>query len=706
MDLTGPWRAAPADDELRRTAIGLDFDDSGWEPIPVPGHWRSTAAFAESDGPLVYRTRFDLDPGPPGTRSWVALDGVFYQGDVWLDGAYLGDPEGYFFPHAYEITGLARLAPEHVLAVEVTCSPPADKTAKRAITGVFQHWDCLDPEDNPGGLWRPVRIERTGPVRINRLRVLCRDADEARATVAITAELDADEPRTVRIRTRMDDLLEREAERALARGVNNVAWTFGVDNPALWWPWALGAQPLFNLEVDVFVDGDLSHSHSVRTGLRQVSLRDWVLHVNGERLFVKGANVGPTRARLGEATPSQLRRDVELAKEAGLDLIRLHGHISLPDLYDAADDLGVLVWQDFPLQWGYHRSVRKQAVRQVREAVDLLGHHPSIALWCGHNEPIALDVEPGHPSDQKRLAWRFAVGQELPTWNRSILDRSVKRAFEKADETRPVIAHSGIAPHLPQLDGTDTHVYFGWYHGDERDIGGFAAAIPRMARFVSEFGAQAVPNTAGFMDPERWPDLDWEQLGRHHSLQKWIFDERVPPSSYPTFEQWRAATQGYQALLVKHHVETLRRLKYRPTGGFCMFSLVDSHPAVSWSVLDHARSAKAGYHALTDACRPVIVVADRPPPAVKPGDTLGLDIHVVSDLRRPLEGAVVKATVSWDGGSHAWRWQGDVPADSCVRVGTVSLVVPDAGGPLGLDLDLAAGDTAASNRYRAEIHRG
>ena len=95
-----------------------------------------------------------------------------------------------------------------------------------------------------------------------------------------------------------------------------------------------------------------------------------------------------------------------------------------------------------------------------------------------------------------------------------MLDRSVKRAFEKADGTRPVIAHSGVLPHPPQLDGTDSHLYFGWYHGDERDLPAFARAVPRMVRFVSEFGAQAVPETADFCEPERWPDLDWERLGR------------------------------------------------------------------------------------------------------------------------------------------------------------------------------------------------
>jgi beta-mannosidase len=226
-----------------------------------------------------------------------------------------------------------------------------------------------------------------------------------------------------------------------------------------------------------------------------------------------------------------------------------------------------------------------------------------------------------------------------------------------------------------------------------------------MVRFVGAFGAQAVPEHAAFMEPERWPDLDWERLGRAHSLQKAIFDERVPPADHLTFEGWREATQAYQAELLRHHIETLRRLKYRPTGGFCMFLLADAHPAVTWSVLGHDRAAKHAYHAMADACRPVIVVADRPPPAVEPGHALALDVHVVSDLRQVVERATITASLSWPGGQHGWRWTGDLPPDSCVRVGTLQLVVPDAPGPLVLDLALVGGDLAATNRYESRITR-
>ena len=60
MELTGTWRAAVADDDLRRTWQDDDFDDGAWEAVEVPGHWRSTPAFADTDGPLLYRRSFTL----------------------------------------------------------------------------------------------------------------------------------------------------------------------------------------------------------------------------------------------------------------------------------------------------------------------------------------------------------------------------------------------------------------------------------------------------------------------------------------------------------------------------------------------------------------------------------------------------------------------------------------------------------------------
>jgi beta-mannosidase len=289
--------------------------------------------------------------------------------------------------------------------------------------------------------------------------------------------------------------------------------------------------------------------------------------------------------------------------------------------------------------------------------VDLLGHHPSVALWCAHNAPFAVDREPGEPWSRGALL-KLAATKALPTWSKQVLDRSVARAIGRRDHTRPVVRHSGVLPGIAEL-GTDSHLYQGWYHGELGNLATLVRRWPRLGRFVSEFGAQAVPDAADWMRPERWPDLDWNRLARHHALQQDVFERRMPPADAKSFDEWRAMTQAYQAALLQLQIEDMRRLKYTPTGGFAMFSLADPQPLVSWSVLDHERNPKRGYFALRDACRPVL-------PLVEPRAGL---VHVVNDTHEDWSDAEIHASV--DG--RVTRWTGSVAADSVAFVGRVDV---------------------------------
>jgi beta-mannosidase len=688
MDLSGVWRASRADDEVRRTALGTDFDDGAWAAVSVPGHWRHEPSFVSTDGPLVYRHRFSMAPPPAGRRAFVTLHGVFYQSDVWFDGAYLGDREGYFFPHTFDITDLARLSDEHVVAVEVTSSMQHDSRKRRNLTGTYQAGDGVDSTWNPGGLWRGVTVDLTGPARIDRCRVLCRDANDTRAHLRLHARIDSNDSRSVTVTTFVDERVMAEQDHPLARGMNDITWTFDVLKPSLWWPWSLGDQPMHDVRVVLTVDGVVSHEHTARTGLREISVDDWIVSVNGERLFAKGVNMPPAHLDLAGTSAAVIARDVALAREAGLDLIRAKGHIAPPEFYAAADRVGMLVWQDFPMYGRYGRPARRQAVEQARAAVDALGHHPSIMMWCAHDTP-----EPR------------VLHQQLPSWNITILDRWVKRALEKVDESRPVVANSGVTPHLPRLESSDTHLHLGWGRGSDRDLAGLAASMPRLVTFVSEFGSQSVPESDDFMGSESWPELAWDDLAAHHGMQRDETLHHLPVVGHTTFASWKQATQRYQANLLRHHIETLRRLKYRPTGGFCLSSLADPAPMMSTAILDHLRRPKLAFATVTDACRPVIVVADRIADRVPVGAGIALDIHVVSDAHHTLERAELTAALRWPGGRHVWKWQGDIPPDDCVRVGTIQFVVPDAPGGLWLDLTLDHDENVVTNRYESLITR-
>jgi beta-mannosidase len=706
VELSGTWKLHPADDDLRRAFHDHDFDDGDWLEAAVPGHWRETAALADLDGPVLYRRAFSHAGRADGweageRRTWLWLDGVFSQGDVWLDGVYVGVTEGYFVPHAFDVSDLLASGGDHVLAIEASCPPVDEGEPKRSLTGAYQSSDHLAPGSNPGGIWQPIRLVETGPVTIRHGRLLCQEANDERAVLALRLVVDTAIARPARIHTRVAGV-HHELDQPLAAGENRVEWTVTVPAPALWWPHALGGQPLHDVRVEVHLDdGDeverVSDARRWRTGFRSIELRNWICRVNGERLFLKGANLSPLRADPGRATPSELHRVVRDARDAGLDLLRLHTHVAPPGLYAAADELGLLLWQDLPLHGKYARSVRREAVRQAREAVDLLGHHPSVGIWCAHDEPFA--DQPRH--ERRRALSPGVLPQQIPTWNRSILDRSIKRVIAKNDGTRPVIAHSGVLPHLPRLDGTDAHLWFGWYGGEVRDLASFASTLPRNVRFVSAFGAQALPEPSTAV-PEA---PDWDALAAA-GIEVDVLRRAVPhDDGDDALASWARGSRMHQADVVRTTIETLRRLKYRPTGGFSVHRLIDPPGRIGFGLLDAGGCAKPAWEALRAACRPLVVIADPLPARLDAGDKVDLAVHIVSDERHDRPACVVEAALQTPVDSRTWRWQGDATADACGLVGRLRWVAPSTPGPVTLELRLLGRDGAvlADNRYAGRI---
>ena len=286
-----------------------------------------------------------------------------------------------------------------------------------------------------------------------------------------------------------------------------------------------------------------------------------------------------------------------------------------------------------------------------------------------------------------------------------MLDRWVKRSFERHDPTRTTVAHSGVVPHLPQLDGTDSHLSFGWRHGEAVDLADFARRLPSMVRFVSEFGADSVPSTHPFFDDAlAAADVAGPRLGtarrRANGYDLDTFERLFPPSSFGSFDEWRNTTQYYQSHVLKVQIETLRTLKYRPTGGFCFSSLADPAPLVSSSVLDHERVPKDAYEIVRAACAPLLVVAEPPPDWVNPGDRLRPRRAPRERSADAIDFAVVDATATWAGGEQRWRFGGPIPADDVVKVGEIDLVVPDTLGELAIELAM----TAAARTRRQPLH--
>ncbi|MCZ7585157.1 MAG: hypothetical protein M5R36_18515 [Deltaproteobacteria bacterium] len=373
----------------------------------------------------------------------------------------------------------------------------------------------------------------------------------------------------------------------------------------------------------------------------------------------------PTDTRIARADPKTIERTLDLARGAHMNFLRVHAHVDHPWFYDAADRMGLLLWQDMPLQWLYAHEVMPEAVRQTRAMVRLLYNHPSVALWCCHNEPFYV----ADTKDESAGAVLATLRSLLVfSWNRDVMDRRMADAAAEEDPTRKVVPSSGELPIF--REGTDLHFYGGWYRimGTHRAFDRLARRLPRALRFVTEFGAQSFPNIENatkFMAAD-FARVDWKLLETRYGLQTELMDHWTPRERFRDLGAYIQATQDYQSRINRHYIDRFRARKYKPNGGCVAFLFHDPNPAILWSVVDYWRTPKSSYAAMADAYRPLYVFALIPRDRYRRGQTVRARIMAVNDAREPAEGLTVEAVAVDDEGREIFRaaYGLDLPADS------------------------------------------
>ncbi|MEW5945775.1 MAG: glycoside hydrolase family 2 TIM barrel-domain containing protein [bacterium] len=721
INLNGTWKATAGAwaDEFSRE----DFDDAGWAEIPVPSHWQEHEPFRDYPEEVVFRKKFEYRGGGDG-RAFLRFKGVFYFARAWLNGSCLGEHTGCFFPFRFDATDALREG-ENVLAVYVRCERERDINDKKQVMGVFAHWDCKPHHVQPGGIWNDVEIVREPPRRVESLRIgnFALGDGEARAGVEVTLGGLGAEARGYVVEWKISPAGfegETAAGKAsladMSEARRAASFEAVIPRPRLWWTWDHGGPALYVLEAvlrgEDGADRGALDTKSVRFGVRTVEMRDWHLHLNGRRIFCRGSNYAPSDVRIASATRERYNGDVRLMLEAGFNMIRVHAHVEKEEFYDACDEAGILVWQDFPLQWFYSEEIAESAAEQIKKMARMLGNHPSVAVWCCHNEPFRL----APPLPVRDIVRERRVGEYLssvagifgPNWNKNVLDRRLREAVLETDVSRPVVLHSGI----PWLfgEGTDAHFYFGWYVGTMRMTEAVVRMFPRDFHFITEYGAQAFPSIGNFrkmQNVDRLDELDWDSLEKNNMLQRRLMDRFAPPAA-DSLEEYIGRTQWYQARVVKYKTELFRRLKYRPCGGAVHFMFTDCCPAVTWAVVDYWRAPKQGYHALKEALRPLHVFADFPRRRYRRGTFVSLRVYVVNDFHRKFPGSTVRWWITDREKRAAARGETrlDVAEDSLQRAGRVTWETDGAApGGYALLLELDTGAETISNQYEFEIRK-
>src|SRR5215210_2434417 len=693
------WQAVPIAAPLGGAGEAAKIERT-WTPIRVPWHWQLEDAFATYEGFVLYRCRFAHRRPPEAAMVTLRFEGVYYAARVWLNGVYLGDHEGYFSAFEFDVTDVVVTGGENELLVEVFSPEESEENDRKTIGGVWAMWDGMAPHINPGGIFKEVSVVLDGEVRIRSLEVAADHTGRGVAHVDLYSRRNTRARLVGRVRPLGSEVsdVEFEREAQLQEGENRFDIGFHVPDVRVWSTWDRGEQPLYEL-----VLGGAGAEERARFGARTVELRDWKVYLNGERIFLRGINYLPSDAYPARATKELLRADASLVREAGMNAVRVHAHVSDGEFYEACDELGLLVLQDFPLQWTHRRSILGTAVTQAGEMARTLRGNVSVGIYLAHDEPFFVaPPEKWSPLGLLRTAAEV-LSPRWMLWQRRVLDPAVVRAISEED-ARPVIDAAGHPL-------TTNHLYFGWYYGKFRDLERVVKTFPGLSRLPTEYGAQALPDPESL--EEIWPSgmrPDWSALSLNYRLQVQRMARYVPwREDRLTFVR---ESQVYQAEVLKHATELFRRRKYRPTGGTFAFMLNDPAPAVSWSVVDWRRRPKLAYETLLIAMSPVLICAEYPKECYGVGETISLPLFIINDLTRELE----KVDWSWElivGESSVARGGGEtrVPKDSVVRVGEAVATLP-ASGPAALRLKLFGEEGPVSNEYdffvsqaEAHVHR-
>jgi beta-mannosidase len=628
LELREGWQAARTAPGALTSPAGLDGLD--WLPAQVPGTAASAlrAAGAWQPGDDVdldaedwwFRTRFAVAPAEPGEELVLALDGIATVADVYLNGELVLRSASMFEAHRVGVG--ARLTGDDELAIRCRALTPllaqprrprarwrtrivADGNLRFWRTAVLGRAPGFAPGPAPVGPWRPVRVERRRGLVVDALELRPRleGADGVLDVRALLRPLDGVAPDAVEVRAG-----GRVAELALSPGADGVeaSGRLLVPGAAPWWPHTHGAPALHDVRLLVRRPEGALEVDAGRAGFRRlaagaapghdVEVDGLDLHVNGTRVFARGAVWTPVDAVRLACAPEELRTALEAVRDAGMNLLRVPGIGVYEDeaFHDLCDELGLLVWQDlmfanldYPVADDGFRAL---AEREVRAVLERVAGRPATAVLCGNSEVeqqvamLGLDPALGRGELFGEIVPRLAAEARLDAvWV-------------------PSAPCGGVLPFRP---GAGVANYFG--------VGAYRLPLDdaRRAgvRFASECLAFAnVPDddAVAFAGVPRDVGADWDfaDVRDHYLAELFGVDPGALRREDP--ERYLALARAVTGEVMAETFGEWRRAG-SPCGGGLVLWLRDVLPGSGWGLLDHRGLPKAAYHHLRRALAPVAV---------------------------------------------------------------------------------------------------
>ncbi|GJN88518.1 hypothetical protein Rhopal_001484-T1 [Rhodotorula paludigena] len=563
----------------------------------------------------LYRCEFELDQLPRGGETAdLVFDGLDTFATVFLNGKKVLEADNMFLAHRVPATKWLQRGANTIYIAFHSAFRRARQLEEEAL-GRGKHWPAWNGDKSrlfvrKGGWnwswdWGPC-LMTAGPFRPVRLEVFnwprASVSENLDATLSLRWDI-VDAPANCSVTARLlspgGSVFSRVS--VSADEVAEHVWYFEPDEIELWWTAGLGAQPLFEVQVDL-VDmktGAVLDSVSRKVGFRRLRIvreplanepgSTFLFELNNAPLFCGGSNWIPIDSISTNAGPERYRRWLELARDGNQNMIRVWGGGMYEEevFYETCDELGLLVWQDFMFACGAYPAhldaFRGNVTKEATQAVKRLRSHACLALFAGNNEDYqiaeaeGLEYDP-QDSDGDWLRTNFPA--------RELYERVLPSLVGELSDTFywPGSPWGGETTR-DQTEG-DVHVWDVW-HGTQEPY----QEYERLGgRFVSEFASGFERRLALYIS---------ENIRSGPSLEDYIYS-----TQFIQAEAMSSAFSGWR-----------RRFTGGISGAACAGALVwqlnDVWPTTSWAVCDYFLRPKPAYFVIKRALAPIAVVARR-----------------------------------------------------------------------------------------------
>ncbi|KQS91591.1 glycoside hydrolase family 2 protein, partial [Chryseobacterium sp. Leaf394] len=463
-------------------------------------------------------------------------------------------------------------------------------------------WDW-GPRLVTAGIWKDVKLNFWNHAKLENIKIEQKSLTKQKADLNIHSEIFVEKEGKYSFTT---DKTNHDI--VLKKGLNKISVPFKIENPHIWQPNGWGKAMTYVLKFALKKDAQIIDKKDETIGLRTIELiqekdekgKSFYFKVNGNPMYAKGTNWIPSDSFTPRITKEKYQKLIKDCKDANMNMIRVWGGGIYEDdeFYKACDENGILVWQDFMFAGSFYpadEDFLNNVKEEVRDQVNRLQNHPSIALWCGNNEIDEAIVNWGY---QKQF--KYSKEDSLQVWKdyKKVFHEVIPNALKK-NLTSEKNIYWPTSPsigwgHKESLTEGDSH-YWGVWWGEFP----FEIYNEKVPRFASEYGFQGMPSMEAvkcMFSGKQDLSLENPTIKAHeknargfHIINEYMKRDYVVPKD---FVKYNYVSQLLQARGMQIAIEAHRRAKPYNMGTL-YWQLNDCWPVISWSSIDYLGNWKA-----------------------------------------------------------------------------------------------------------------